>query len=115
VVADNVGCFVTGGGAGAMGQSRPELGNEGGDAVVAQLTTMIAAGADDSGTNMPLTLVSITGNETGFDAACSPATVVTTTAAGCWDNELRDEQMSAKCTSDASFTDSPSDATRTDD
>lgn len=111
VVADDGGCFVTRGGAGAMGQRRLELCNDGGDAVVAQLTTMIAAAADDSGTNMPLTLVSITGSETGFDAACSPATVVTITAAGCCRDELLDEGLSEKCTSAAAAAASLSGAT----
>jgi len=77
-VAD-AGCLATGG-AGAMGQSRPEL--SGGDAA-AQLTTMIAAGAEVSGTSMPPTLVSTTGNETpGLAAAFPPATAVTAAVVG---------------------------------
>ena len=78
MVAD-AGCLATGG-AGAMGQSRPEL--SGGDAA-AQLTTMIAAGAEVSGTSMPPTLVSTTGNETpGLAAAFPPATAVTAAVVG---------------------------------
>ena len=99
-VADDAGCFVTGGGAGAMGQSRLELWDDGGDVVVAQLTTMIAAGADDNGTNMPLTLVRTTGKETGFEAACSLATVLLAIVDGCWNDGLSDEEdehLSDKC------------------
>jgi len=80
---DGSDCFVAGGGAGAMGQSRLEVCDAGGDAVVAQLTTMIAAGADDSGTSMPLTLVKTTGRETGLEVAVSLATAASVTVAGC--------------------------------
>jgi len=95
LAADNAAadsCFMNNGGAGAMGQSLPELCDEGSDAVAGQLTTIIAVGAVDSGINMPLTLVRTIGTETGFCAACSPATVpvATVTAAGCCNNALSD-------------------------
>ena len=76
-------CFVVGGGAGAMGHSRLEVCDAGGDVAVGQLTTMIAAGAEDRGTNMPLTLVKTTGRDTGFEVAVSLATAANATVAGC--------------------------------
>ena len=91
-VANDADCFVTDGGAGAMGHSRLVPWGNGGDAAVA--TTMIAAGVDDSGTNMPLTLVKTTGKGTGFDAAgCLPATVLTANVAECCNDALLDEQV----------------------
>jgi len=98
-VVDGSDCFVTGGGAGAMGHSRLEVCDAGGDGVVGQLTTMIAAGAEDNGTNIPLTLVRTTGRETGFEAGVSPATAVSATVAGCRDSEQEDEDLSDKSSS----------------
>jgi len=83
-VVDNADCLAAdGGGAGAMGHRRLELGGGSGDEVAAaQLTTMIAVGADVSGTNMPPTLVRTTGTETGLVVACPAAMFVTAAVDG---------------------------------
>ena len=90
--ADDAGCLATDGGAGAMGQRRLELCGGSGDVAGAQLTTMIAVGADVSGSSMPPTLVRTTGTETGLSVAFSFASAVTETVDGCGCNMLFDDE-----------------------
>jgi len=86
---DDVDCLGRDGGAGAMGQRRLELGDSGNVDAVAQLTTMIAAGADDSGTSMPLTLVRTTGRETALLAATLSPPSPDTATVGCEDDKAK--------------------------